>query len=223
VRRRLWSQVIILIALGLGVSITFTFVVFPLLVRITGEYNSRRNIITENRPNPQAPILFITETHVNQSRLEVTGFATPESTLQLVHDGSDASTVIVDSQGGFRVGVNLREGRNIISAYVIDTDGLESNSSRYFTVYLDTVSPELFFNEEPPVSVIGRNNRNLEIIGHTKPGSRIYINERMGRIDSEGNFVLTFHLNEGINDLIIEVVDRAGNYESVDFSVNFEL
>jgi hypothetical protein len=220
-KAKLWRQIIILGLAILAIGLTFVFVVFPLLVRITGERNTARNLIIERQFPPQAPVFNAMDGFVNHPELTVSGFAKQGTRLHIVLNGQDLDSVLVGSDGRFQTRLRLEEGENVFYAYVIDEDGLESSYSSSNTVVLDMTDPFLIFDPELEHRVVGRNNRNLIVTGETEPGSRVYVNDVLGSVDENGYFTLTHYLSDGYNTLNIEAVDRAGNSEQATLEIYF--
>src|SRR5699024_5436480 len=78
----------------------------------------------------------------NESNIEVSGNATPESEVQLTNNGENLEKVEDDDDGSFHVEVSLNEGENELQAVAI-SDGSPVSASDTVTVTLDTETPEL--------------------------------------------------------------------------------
>lgn len=221
-KRKLWRQIIILASILVGASLLFLFVVFPVLVRVTGTANSARNQIIEQKLPPQAPVLETNVRFVDDADFTVHGFAKSDTTVYIVLNDELMDNVVVGSNGRFQIHLNLMEGDNNVYAYAVDENGLESANSAEYLVILDTEKPILVFNPEPNRNIVGKNNRQLTLTGETEIGSKIYINGTLGRVDETGQFVLSYYLNDGDNELTVEVIDGAGNSEQVVLGINFK-
>jgi hypothetical protein len=136
-------------------------------------------------------------------------------------DNADAYTVQVARDAAFKdvitsekvkstylVHGNLKQGTYYwrVRAQNGWVDG-DFNESRVFSVIQDAEPPELRVEMPPDTSW----KKSFAITGQTEPGSRLFINNKLVKIDSEGNFNYQLELVKGSNTVVVEAVDTAGN------------
>jgi hypothetical protein len=85
-------------------------------------------------------------------------------------------------------------------------DGIFSDPRR-ITIDQDTTPPDL--TVDFPTDIV--KNRTTVIDGRTDPDATLYINNRRIDLSEQGSFIHEQQLNSGINVIVVEAVDRAGN------------
>ncbi len=179
------------------------------------------SIASQDTTPPGPPFLKSVPEAVNKSDLKLEGNAEPDVTVEIfVNDEKSESTA--DDNGSFSLEVTLTKGSNVIYAKAKDSGGNESVNSKQFTVY--------FSNEKPKLEVTkpsqgdkyyGDKQRQLSVEGVTCVDCSLTVNGRIALVDDEGNFKLTYSLNDGNNDLNIVTTDKSGNHEETTISVEF--
>ncbi len=106
----------------------------------------------------------------------------------------------VDSRGGFRAEVSLRQGENLVEVIASGEDGSRSRIVRQVT---SLASPFLLLITEPEKESVVYDSR-LPLSGRTGPNAIVSINGRSVPIDRFGYFSTTMLLVEGPN--FIDVV-----------------
>lgn len=81
------------------------------------------------------------------------------------------------------------------------------NEARIFKVVQDDQPPELSV-ELPPDTTW---KKSFDITGQTEPGSRLFINNKLVKVNSDGSFEYQLELEKGSNTVVVEAVDTAGN------------
>ncbi|MEM2870135.1 MAG: hypothetical protein QW379_06925 [Thermoplasmata archaeon] len=90
--------------------------------------------------------------------------------------------------------------------------GVNMSQNQFVRIILDDVPPPLEITY-PPEGLI-TNSSQINIIGTTEPGARVTVNdEAINNIDGVIN--QTWWLNEGLNTLVIQARDAAGNVAEV--------
>jgi hypothetical protein len=136
----------------------------------------------------------------------------PEATryhLMLARDQTFRDVVLDEQVSGteFTHG-SLKQG-----TYYWRASTLVGNLEGAFTV------PLQFYVEQkrtPPLLVVNGSPEKIsqescEFSGHTEPGARVFINGKEVPITTEGEFRHTVALERGINIIVVEAVDAAGN------------
>ena len=79
--------------------------------------------------------------------------------------------------------------------------------TRTVVVERDTAPPELAV--EFPADIV--QSDSVVLSGRCESGSSLYINNQQVSVDNEGNFAYDLKLNHGINVIVVEAADLAGN------------
>jgi hypothetical protein len=140
-----------------------------------------------------------------------TQYAWESTSVELVIDGK---RVEVHNDGQFETLVPLNEGLNTIIISARDTAG--NIATRQINITKDITSPVLSLESIP--SEVSSNK--ISIKGTTEPGSTVLINGKYVQ-SGGGSFSEDIYLVEGLNIIIIEVQDTAGNVETRSLSVTY--
>jgi len=139
---------------------------------------------------------------INQKLLSAKGSVPPDT--ELVVNGTKAT---VNEQGDFEVDVLLQEGENILLFEATDPVGNVATSER--RVFLKTRPPALSLTSVKEGMEV--SEPSLLVTGQTEVGASVRLNGRELAVDSRGGFQGLVSLIEGDNLIKAEVVDRAGN------------
>jgi flagellar hook assembly protein FlgD len=161
------------------------------------------DIVVDNPPN---------DLWINQKLLSVQGRVSPGSELRV--DGKKAA---VDEDGAYQVDLLLQEGENLIDFEATDTVGNVSETER--RVYLKTRPPAISLTSVKEGMEV--REPSLLVVGQTEVGASVRINGRELAVDSRGGFQGLVNLVEGDNLIKAEVVDRAGNVNTLARRVTF--
>ncbi|WP_455221626.1 hypothetical protein [Kaarinaea lacus] len=81
------------------------------------------------------------------------------------------------------------------------------SEARIFKVIQDDQPPELRVDMPPDTSW----KKIFSITGQTEPGIRLFINNKLVKVNSDGSFQYRLELERGSNTVVVEAVDTAGN------------
>ncbi|KUK79756.1 MAG: Peptidoglycan-binding lysin domain protein [Microgenomates bacterium 39_7] len=221
-KKELTKQSIILLVLSILIGVIFLVIVLPNAVRLFFEILDEQTILEQDSGlPPQPPLIEAPPTHVNSSKLTLSGFAQPNTTVHLLVNNQKETSVEIDETGELEVEVALQEGENQISLYATNQADTESRPVTY-NITLDTKAPEIKIGyPEPGQTFELLENQTITIEGETKPRSQVNINNRMVIANSEGLFNYRYFLSEGENKIKIKVTDQAGNESETEISVFF--
>lgn len=221
-KQELTKQSIVLLILSIVIGAIFIVVVLPNAVRLFFEVLDSQTIIEESSGlPPQTPLIEAPASHTNNPKLELTGYASANSTVHLLLNSQKETSVEVDDEGMFEVEIALNEGENLLSLFATDDNDTESQTVNY-QVTLDTSEPEIKIGRpEPDQKFELKENQTIQVEGETKPRARVFIDGRMVIADAEGLFSQRYHLSEGENNIEIRVVDQAGNESETELTVFF--
>ncbi|MGE0492336.1 MAG: L,D-transpeptidase family protein [Vulcanimicrobiota bacterium] len=106
----------------------------------------------------------------------------------------------------------LSEGSHTV---VLDLrTALGRRARKVWQVRVDRQGPGLTLESPADGEVTGKEE--LEVQGHSEPGSRVRINDQEVRADGGGQFSLSLTLKPGENTLTVSAVDEAGNTETLE-------
>lgn len=172
--------------------------------------NAATTQIKDTTP-PGPPYLNNLPEATNKQSLEITGTCEPNATVILILNGTN-STITADSDGNFIFTVNLTKGDNSILAKVKDQAGNISQSTNTFVVTFDNEAPKLdITSPSDGTSFYGTQQKTVTLVGITKAGSNLTVNDRLVRLNDDGTFSYQYNLNTGDNVLNLSVTDQAGN------------
>jgi flagellar hook assembly protein FlgD len=141
---------------------------------------------------------------VREEELLIEGVTEPNVTLWF---NDELQSVPVDRGGGFSLRHHLREEKNRIELVAVDQAGNKASIAREVTLILKP--PEIVVTVPPDGLWI--NQKMLTVQGYVSPGTALRVNGKEASIDVEGNFAIDVLLQEGENQITLEVTDEVGN------------
>jgi flagellar hook assembly protein FlgD len=161
------------------------------------------DIAVDNPPN---------DLWINQKLLSVQGRVSPGTELTV--NGKRAA---VDEEGVYAVDLLLQEGENLLVFKAIDGVGNSSETER--RVYLKTRPPAISLTSVKEGMEV--REPSLLVVGQTEVGASVRLNGRELAVDSRGGFQSLVNLVEGDNLVKAEVIDRAGNVNTLARRVSY--
>jgi parallel beta-helix repeat protein len=162
---------------------------------------------------PLAPLIDELPRYTNVESLVVTGTAEPGSTVTVFLGAVDAGSVVVEEDGTFTTTVTLTEGTNLVTAWATDPSGNTGPLSAEGSVILDLVAPEApVLDLTPDIT----NVVELTVSGTVEPLTTVTVTLNGEAVltletDEEGDFQVTFDLEEGENTIAAFATDTALN------------
>jgi hypothetical protein len=114
---------------------------------------------------------------------------------------------LVPEEGRVSIKYELKPGRNVIDYRVIDSAKHLYQSS--LTLFLDITPPYLVIHSPQRDEVICSSK--VDITGKAELDSEVWIGDIPVKLDSYGNFSLQWTPREGVNQLLVRALDKAGN------------
>jgi hypothetical protein len=102
------------------------------------------------------------------------------------------------------VTVSLHEGKNEIPIEAADPSG--NKTDLVLTVFVDTVPPDITLNNLPGETT----DKEIIVSGKTEPNSTVSVNGKIIKTEN-GEFSVNLSLIPGVNNIVVEVTDKAGN------------
>lgn len=225
-QKKIQHQTFFYIFLGIVILLIFIFLLVPSIIRIFFSVIDQESPfeVKDDVP-PQVPILSSNPPEATYSAsLNLSGYAEANSKVVFVLNGEEVADVDVSDEGNFDYDLALNEGENEILLYGVDEAENESLKTRSYFLTQDTEAP--FIDIETPedgASIELKKNRVTNVSGSTEVGSKLYLNDRLLLVGSDGHFSGTYYLGEGENKLLFRAVDKAGNETEKEISVQFRL
>ena len=169
------------------------------------------------------PILNISFEATNTAQINISGYGTSGSKVELFLDDDKKDTVDVNEDGSFEFKkIPLFLGINNINAKTLDNDNHESLSSKTFKITFDNEKPLINLSQPEDNKKIQGGDRKVTISGNTEAGTQVYINGSQTIVNKDGNFSSDQNLNDGDNDFNVKAVDKAGNFTEISRRVNYQ-
>ncbi|MEM4728974.1 MAG: hypothetical protein QXH42_04340 [Thermoplasmata archaeon] len=97
------------------------------------------------------------------------------------------------------------DGEYTVEYYSTDNVG-NKEEAQFMTVVVDTVaSLELGFGN------VSTGEGRFRVAGRAEPGSTVYVNGKLARVDPDGSFSTEVGLRAGANIIVVKSLDPAGN------------
>jgi hypothetical protein len=138
----------------------------------------------------------------NLSTVRVAGATEPGASATL-----NGEAVEVGPDGAFSVELALRPGVNTITVVATDPAGNRVRLTR--AVLMDN---EIALTVDYPADNMATNQVTILVRGWTGTDVQLRLNEALVTVDSDGNFSVTYTLEEGLNELTFRAQDMAGNW-----------
>lgn len=171
--------------------------------------------------NLAPPVLNIPYEATNSAQVDISGYSTSGSKVEIYIDDEMKATVDVSEDGSFKatsIGLNL--GTNNIYGKTLDLEGKNSLPSKTIRLIYDDDKPSLDISE--PTDGTTTKDRKIKVSGKTEPGVQVTINGNQIIINSDGNFSNELSLNDGENTLSIKATDNASNFTEVTRKVIYQ-
>jgi hypothetical protein len=195
----------------------------PLFIRLVdylGDLKSSSQPQTQEDtiPPPVPRFTYIPEA-TNSGQLEITGVTEPNSLVYLTLNGNRIETT-VNEEGDFEIEkVDLKKGKNTLSASAEDEAGNESDTTEQLEIIYDTEEPELEVKKPEDGSV--SDEQVVQIEGQTEPSARALVNDHVVIVDQQGKFTYRMTLQEGSNEIKVMAEDKAGNTTEKELTVTY--
>lgn len=213
------------VVLTIGIIILMFFVGIPALTRVTslvaGITGQESIDFGGSSPPPPPPEIETPPIYFNADSFRLKGRTRPGHSVSIFFN-DDKIEVLADAEGEFTSVLELSAGQNKVSALVIDNRGQESTKTSEYTIMLDKEKPEIeIISPENGKQFFGNRDKEQKIEGQTEADAKVYINDRVVIVRSDGKFDSLVTLSDGENVYKIKAVDRAGNENEAEIKLNF--
>lgn len=187
----------------------------PLVARLAGYLIKPDNTpVATSGLQPTPPIFADVPEATFSASIAISGFSQPGVDVVLYLNGAEFDHKLTADSGTFQfASVPLSDGDNQIYAYATTANNLQSEKSITYTVTVDKTKPVVTLDSPHDGDILrGQSQRIVTFSGSVnKPGSKVYIGDRMVILQSDGKFNLPYQLVEGDQQLQIKAIDKAGN------------
>lgn len=222
-KSNLLVTIIIIIAL---LWITFTWVLpyfIGALGKITEIFKGQKNIVTSVSDNPTLapPVLSIPYEATNSAQIDIHGFATADSKINIYLDDKLATTTSAGEDGSFTAkNISLSLGTNNIYSKTESNSGNASLQSKTIRLIYINVKPALDVSN-PTDGQTFSGERKISVSGKTDPNVTVTVNGEQAIIDKDDNFSKQYQLSDGSNTLTVKATDKASNFTQIQRNVTF--
>lgn len=202
-----------LILSGLVLFIFF-FWGLPFLITKLSVVNKSKISLTNNRKDYvelAPPVLNIPIEATNSSRLQIMGFGSPKSKVQIFSNNELKITTDVLDDGSFLGFFELSQGENFIFGKTLDDKGQLSLGSKAIRLIYSDEKPFLEIFEPEDNKQIQGGDRKITIKGKTDPSNSLTVNGNIVIVGFDGNFETSLSLSDGENQISIQVTNSFGN------------
>lgn len=210
---------IALIILGL----VFGFpTLLKLIVWISSLKNKPQKVDNTSTITLRAPTFSPLVEATNSSQINLYGFGEAETKIKIFLNGEALKEVSPASNGEFVLkAITLKEGENKLKGLTLDSSGNKSEFSPEVMVIFDKEKPKLEINSPKDGDKFFGKDREIKISGFTESSAGLTINDRLVIVDSQGNFMTSWELKDGDNELKFKAKDLAGNETESLIKVNY--
>ena len=199
----------------------------PLLVKFSiflGEGKNKKNSIVEEKIMPPlAPRILRDFEATNSATIKIKGFAEAKVKVKLYKNEISIGSTEVSENGDFLFDkIDLSAGDNYFSAIASTDKSGNSDESEIIKVVYDTVAPSLTLTN-PSEESLSVDSIDFDIVGKTDKGSSVLINNKIVKVDDNGDFKEKWQLTIGKNDLVVIARDDAGNETKKSISITYSL
>lgn len=158
----------------------------------------------------------------NTAQINIQGFTTAHSKVELFVDDKKVQITEADSDGIFVFkAVDLSQGLNNFYGKTVDDQQKESLQSKTFQIIFDNQKPKLDISEPADNKTI-QGDKKVKVSGRTDSGINLFINNIRIILNPDGGFSTDLPINEGENNINIKAVDQAGNKTEISRKVTFK-
>lgn len=169
------------------------------------------------------PVLNIPYEATNSATINLTGYASSHSFVEIYVDDDLKTKVETKENGSFTAeAIPLTLGSNNISGKTVDEKGHKSLFSKPILVTYSNEKPKLDLKEPTDNQEIKGGDKKVVVSGTTSPDVTLTINGARTIVDSSGNFSQSIDLSEGDNTITIVAITSAGNVSQLNRQVSYQ-
>ncbi len=221
------NRLILTLVICAVVGYLAVFWILPNLIAGIGFINNKKDNTPVQDISKNAtfapPVLSIPYEATNSSQIDIHGYATPGSKVNIYVDSNLKSTADVNSDGSFTSqNIDLSLGLNNILGKTVDDKNQESLPSKTIQLTLKTDKPNLDISTPSDGQVVHGGDKKITIQGKTDSGNIVTINGNQIVINADGSFSKDQGLNDGDTTFTIRSTDSASNYTELTRKVTYQ-
>lgn len=218
------KQIFFFFGVSIGLVVLFLLVILPAFIKFLAfrNFSSKISYTSENVITGK-PFLTQPFDATNSATLKLTGSAQSGLKVILLQNGSPGPETTATSDGSFTFSnVTLEAGQNTFTAVAQTDKGDRSNPSNAVVISLVKDAPKLTIDTPAnDLTVTQRKQNPITVKGKTEPGDRVFINDRLVFVTSDGSFTGQVQLSEGDNTITVKSLNAASTETSQDIVVHF--
>lgn len=168
------------------------------------------------------PVLYIPFEATSSAKLQISGYATPDSEVEIYVDDELKDTAKTNPEGRFSTSqIELTPGTNNISGRTVLENNKKSLPSKNIKLIFSDEKPKLEVTEPGDGTNIKGGDKKVRVSGKTDPENSISVNGATVIVNGDGNFSTTADLNDGDTIILIQAVNQVGNITKIERKVNY--
>ncbi len=206
---------VVLFLLFFGVKILISFSVFIDKLRGNSPTSASQAIVLPPTldPLPEA---------TNSAQLKISGRGQSGLTVIVYLNGNETKKLTIPKEGTFSTVLIAQEGKNTISAKVLDDKGNISELSPVLKIMVTNKAPLMEVTSPQDNATISGDDNKTIVSGKVEDDVRVTINDRLVVVQNDGSFSYKFPLPEGDTILRIIATDSAGNQTKIERKVTYK-
>ncbi|MEP7167521.1 MAG: hypothetical protein ABI758_06100 [Candidatus Woesebacteria bacterium] len=224
-RTSLIQQSLFFFGISLAIGLGFLFVLLPAFIKFLAFRNiSSKITVQEEQVLPSHPTLSQPFEATNSAIIKLSGSASGKQKIILLQNGVPGPDTVAADGGDFTFSeVHLDLGDNTFTAVSENDKGERSNPSNTVRVAYVKDAPKLEIGQPTNDATVTQQKQNpITIKGKTEPGNRIYINDKLQFVSSDGSFSGQFQLVNGDNTIAIKAVNAASVETTSELVVHYQ-
>lgn len=176
-------------------------------------------------PSGQAiapPVLNIPFDATNSASITISGYATPNSKVEIYFDDNLQSTVNTQDDGSFISDpLTLNEGTNNIYGDTVSSSRVKSLPSKTIQLIYNNQQPSLSVDQPQDGTTIASGVNKITVSGSTDPNNNVTVNGITVIVGNDGSFSTSVSLNGGDNNITIVATNSFNNTTRVKRKVTY--
>ncbi len=194
---------------------------FSLLIGNVKETSEEKNNNTTSSEFIRPPILDPVTAATNSATLSISGNAEDGKIVKLYINEEFEKTVDIKN-GSFTTKLELRDGKNTITAKAFTEKNQKSDLSNEITVVYKNKAPKLEISFPSDGQIFTGGDSNITVSGSSDPEAKVTINGFWAIMKSDGNFSYDLPLQNGDNTVKVTATDEAGNKTEKELRVKYQ-
>ena len=168
------------------------------------------------------PVFNIPFEATGSAIINVRGYGQPNTKIEIYLNNEKVSDVTPQDDGSFNVNdLGLNDGENYLYGKTTDSNGHTSLDSKTIKIIYSKDKPSLEIEEPSDDKTITGGDKKVMVKGTTDTENTIRINGSIIIVQPSGSFQREISLQDGVNEITIEAINKVGNINSVTKKVTY--